>query len=286
MQTADLFQLMSRKAFPFVSFDSTFFAAFSPIIWIAGALLFLSLGIFFSQQKDEIFSRRFLPFTLLAFSSIVFWIFAPDDFGKSHGSFLRERVLLCGLICFVPLFKTGDNFRFLSLARICLIIVIVFQTAILWEYSFYADSVGREYLSAKEKIGNNDSIGSILLMKNSCRYKSNPLTNINVLNGIGKNTRVWDNYELGYYLFPVIALNQSDKDFIYNFRESNAFELCDANEKMDEKLARLTTLLELNNEKIGVMVVWGKDERIEAFLKKWYKEPFFQNERVSIYAHQ
>lgn len=287
LRTADPFQLMSRKAFPFVSFDSTFFALFSPFLWLAGAFLFLSLATFFSQHKHYFFSRRYLPFTLLSFFSIVFWIFAPDDFGSSHGSFLRERILLCGLICFIPLFSFKKFSVFFYLAQISLVFIICFQTMVLWEYSLYADRLGREYLPGKAKISDADSFGSIILIENGCRYKSSPLTNINSLYGLGNNMRVWDNYELGYYLFPVIAVNQSDKEFIYNFRKSNVFELCDPNEKTNEKLAHLASVLESHHDKIRVMLVWGQDERIESIIEKWYEEkPFFQNERVKMFNHR
>ena len=287
LQAADPFQLMSRKAFPFAALDSNLYALFSPLLWLTAAFLCLSLATWFFVQKREFLSRRFLPFALLTFFSILFWVFAPDDFGKSHGSFLRERVLLCGLICFIPLFRTVKFSWFQFLAQVALVFIIIFQTAVLWEYSINADKIGREYLSGKESVKDSDSFASIVLIENGCRYKANPLTNLNVLYGIGKNTRIWDNYELGFYLFPVNARNPSDRRFIFDFRESNAFDLCNPLEKTDEKLAHINSLLDSDHDKINVMLVWGGDQRVEAILRKWFEDkPFFQNERVRLFRRR
>lgn len=287
LQSADPFQLLSRKTFPFVAIDSNFFALFSPFLWLVAAFLCLSIATWFVMEKNEFFSRRFLPFALLTGFSIFFWIFAPDDFGRLHGSFLRERVLLCGLICFVPLFRTGKSSLLRASAQIFLIFIIIFQTIVLWEYSINADKIGREYLSGTEMVQDSDSLGSVALIENGCRYKSNPLTNINVLYGVGKNTRIWDNYELGYYLFPVVARNPFDRQFIFDFRESNVFDLCDPNERINEKLALLDSTLNSNHGNFNVMLVWGRDERVETILRKWFEEkPFFQNKRVRLFRHR
>ena len=287
LQAADPFQLLSRKAFPFLGFDSNFFAFFSPFLWLTAAFLCLSIATWFVLRSNEFPSRRFLPFMILTVFSIFFWIFAPDDFGKSHGSFLRERVLLCGLICFVPLFRTDKFPRLRVLAQVFLVFIIIYQTTVLWEYSLNADKIGREYLSGTEMIKDSDSFASIVLIENGCRYKANPLTNVNVLYGIDKNTRIWDNYELGYYLFPVIARSPSDRQFIFDFRESNAYDLCDPNEQANEKLALLDSSLNIHNDKINVMLIWGNDERVEAILRKWFEEePFFQNKRVRLFRHR
>lgn len=287
LQTADPFQLLSRKAFPFFNGTSVAFTVFSPFLWIFLALLCLSLITLYRRRADGVFSRQSLPFLLIFFSSVIFWIFAPDNFGKAHGSFLRERVLLCGLICFVPLFRAENSRFFKGAAMACLGFVIVFQTAVLWQYARNADQSGREFLAGQAAVGNGDSLGSIILIEDGCRYKSSPLANLPVLYGIGKDTRMWDNYELGFYLFPTVAKNAADSRFIYDFREAATFDLCDPNERLDEKFARLDSILDSNNDKITVMLVWGDNERVSPLLKKWYEEqPFFQSGRVRLFRHR
>jgi hypothetical protein len=285
LQAADPFLLLSHKALPFIETNSIVFAFFSPVLWLAAALFCLLLGSFI-RQKSAIFSGRYLPFALLTTFSIIFWIFAPDDFGKSHGAFLRKRVLLCGLVCFVPLFRTEISPRLKKTAQVCLVFIIIFQTATLWEYVLWANKLGREYLAAGQAIENTDSLGSIVLIEDGCRFKANPLTNMNTLLGVGKNTRVWDNYEIGYYLFPVIARNSADRQFVFNFRESNTINLCNPSE-IDEKFSRLDSLLNLHHDKIKVMLVWNGDERVHFILSKWYEDkPYFQNGRVALFHHR
>ncbi|MEO6588041.1 MAG: hypothetical protein ABIP06_01825, partial [Pyrinomonadaceae bacterium] len=255
LQTADPFQILSRKVFPFISANSGFFALFTPTLWISAAVMLLLIAAWFGVSRKEIFSRQSLPFMLLGFSSLLFWIFAPDDFGKSHGSFLRERILLCGLIFFVPLFKTENSKILRHSAHFLLAFVIIFQTAVLWEYSLNADRLAKEYLSGKDRIADTDLLGTIDLIENGCRYKLNPLSNMAALYGVGKNTRIWDNYEIGYYQFPVIAKSPSDRQFVFDFRQASTFELCDVNENTAEKIAALNSLLDLHHDKISVMLV-------------------------------
>ncbi len=285
LQAADPFLLLSHRALPFIETNSIVFAVFSPVLWLAAALFCLSPGIF-TRQKNSIFSGQYLPFALLTTFSIIFWMFAPDDFGKSHGAFLRERVLLCGLVCFVPLFRTEISPRLKKAAQVFLIFIIIFQTASVWEYAFWANKLGQEYLAAGQAIENTDSLGSIVLIENGCRFRANPLVNMNTLLGVGKNTRVLDNYQIGYYLFPVIARNPADRQFVFDFSESNAINLCNSPE-IDEKFSRLDSLLNLHHDKIKVMLVWNGDERVHAILSKWYEDkPYFQNGRVALFHHR
>ncbi len=287
LQTADPFQLLSRKTLPFLSVNSGGFVLFMPLLWLTVALLCFTFATWFYGGRRFFFSREQLPFVLITLLSILFWVFGPDDFGKSHGSFLRERIVLCGLICFVPLCRSEFSPRLRTLGQLCLVFVVLFQTLALWDYSITADKIGREYLSGRQAIADDGTLGAVILIENGCRFKSNPLTNINVLYGIGKNTRVWDNYEIGYYLFPVVVLNPSERQFVFDFHESSVYDLCDPNDKTDEKIARLDLLLTSHHQKIQTMLVWRGDRRIYAVLKKWYEEkPIFENDKVQIFRHK
>ncbi len=287
LQAADPFQLLTRKGFPFVDGSANLFVIFSPFLWLAVALLCLAAATWIFNRREKFLTRRSLPFVFLTTGSILFWIFAPDDFGKSHGSFLRERVLLCGLICFVPLFRTDKFSRLSRIATGLLIFVIFFQTFALWEYALNADALAKEYLGARAAVSDDDRLGSVQFIENGCRYKSNPLSNLNVLYGIGKRTRVWDNYEIGYYLFPVTVKNPSDRQFAFDFRESSSFELCDPNEKVEIKLNQLNALIDLHHDRISVILIWNGGERALPFLNEWFeKAPFYENRRVRLFRHR
>ena len=287
LQAADPFQLLTRKGFPFVADNVSLFAVFSPFLWLAAALLCLGAATWFFIRRGEFLTRQSVPFIFITVGSILFWIFAPDDFGKSHGSFLRERVLLCGLICFVPLFR-ADKFSGLPRAAAALLIfVIFFQTFALWEYTLNANALVKEYLAARSHVGDDDRLGSVQFIENGCRYKSNPLSNLNVLYGVGKRVRVWDNYEIGFYLFPVTMKNPQDRQFAFDFRESSSFELCDPNEKVEDKLNQLNALMNSQHDRINVILIWNGDQRSLPFLNAWYENaPFYENGRVRLFRHR
>lgn len=288
LQAADPFQLLTRKGFPFVEANSNAFALFSPFLWLAAALLVLAAATWLFKRRERFLTRQSLPFVLIVAGAILFWVLAPDDFGKAHGSFLRERVLLCGLICFVPLYRASADTRLLPRAAVVLLIFVVgFQTFALWEYALNANALANEYLSARSAIVDGDRLGSVQFIENGCRYKSNPLSNLNTLYGVGKPARVWDNYEIGYYLFPVTAKNPSDRQFAFDFREASSFELCDPNENVADKLNQLNRLMNSQPERINAILIWNGDNREMPFLKESYEDaPIYQNGRVKLYRRR
>ena len=284
-QGADPFLLLSRKAFPFSNTDSKILAVFSPAIWLIVSLFCLSLKLFSKQWNKTICKERF-AFILLMVFAVLFWCFSPDDFGKSHGGFLRERILLCGLVCFTPLFQSNIFHTLKKTAQACLIFVIIFQTAAIWEYALWANKLGAEYLAAKQEVEKADSLASIILIKDGCRFRANPMVNMNTLLGINNETRIWDNYEIGYYLFPVVAQRAEEARFVFDFTGSNAINLCNPPE-IDEKFSRLNTILSQNHDKIAVLLLWNGNERARLMLTKWFEnEPFFQNGSVALYRHR
>ena len=284
---ADPFQLLTRKGFPFVSETSSLFAVFTPFLWLIVALSCLAAATLFYNRRRFFLARPLLPFVILTGGSILFWVLAPDDFGKAHGSFLRERVLLCGLICFVPLFRVEKFSRLPKAAALLLVFIVFFQTLSLWEYALNADRLAREYLAGSAQIGGDDQFASAVFIENGCRYKSNPLSNLNVLYGVGKNTRVWDNYEIGFYLFPLVVKNHQERQFAFDYREANSFELCDPNEKIADKLNQLNALMDLHHDKINIILIWNGGEQSLPFLKKWYEDvPVYENGRTRLFRHR
>lgn len=287
IQAGDPLQLISRKAFPFASFDSAAFAPFSSLLLIFLLILLLSVGALIYRNSASLDLRKKLPWMILTGGAIVFWMFAPDHFGKSHGSLLRERVLLCGLVCFIPIFEFGKSRLLKILFYACISVIIAFQTLVLWEYSVNTDKIARNYLTAKPFIANEDKLASVVFIENSCRYKASSLSNLNPLLGIGKETIVWDNYELGYYLFPVIAKDTNDQRFIFDLREANAIDTCNPNENVEEKLSKLELIFLSGHEKISVLLVWDEDARLKPIISKWFEvEPYFQNGKVKLYRHK
>lgn len=287
LRGVDPFVIISRKRFPFSSESSSLFAIFTPIIWLFFAFFLLFVPFLKTALKNKAVPKEKLPFLILFITFLFIALFSPDDFGYSHGSILRERIFICSLVFFVPLFEVNKNLILKRLAQFCLLLVICFQTAALWDYSLGTNREAEEFLSVREQISETDSLASVIIMPDVMHFHSSPMLNLNLLVGINKNVIVWDNYELGYYIFPIVAKTESDRQFIRRLTESNGFGLNNPVENFAEKLGKLDSALEANHDKIETMLVWGNEPRVQAVLNKWFEsEPFFENRRVRLFRHK
>jgi len=285
MRTADSFILMSRRYFPFIAKPSTFFSIFTPFLWILTALAALGVAIFKEKEKSFLLLKPYRIFAFLFFATIAAALFLPDDFGLSNGGVLRERFLICGLLLAVPLFRV-DNSRVLKrAAQICLIFVVVFQTATLWEYSLRTDREAKIFLSARNALSGSSKLAATIVFEDSAKFSSFPLSEINNFHGFEKNRVIWDNYELGHYLFPVVAKRAEDKGFVLDLTQNNVFVFENSNVNFDVRLAKLETCFAENNQKIDALTVWGANERVEAVLSRWF-EPTFENGKIRVFRHK
>ncbi|HLL99865.1 MAG TPA: hypothetical protein VK400_02315, partial [Pyrinomonadaceae bacterium] len=289
IRSADLFVIISRKTFPFTNANSSVFAVFTPGLWLLGGIFCLAAATWFSfrrQQRD--FLKKYSAFAVLFAVCLFIAIFAPDDFQLTHGGVLRERFLLCGLIAFVPLFRTDSSVWLKRFAQFCLVVVIVFQTLALWEYALHSNKLAKDLVAAQPFVEENTRLVSVSIIEDGLRYHSLPTGQMDNYLGIGrKNVQVWDNYEIGHYLFPIVAKEISHRQFVLGYTGSNVFALNDKSVNFDEKLSKLAALLEANNDKIDVLLVWGKDARVEAILNKWFEsEPYFQSGDVRLFRHR
>ncbi|HVE58153.1 MAG TPA: hypothetical protein VNB22_15075, partial [Pyrinomonadaceae bacterium] len=114
-----------------------------------------------------------------------------------------------------------------------------------------------------------------------------PMPMMNNYLGIEQNRLVWDNYEIGHYLFPILAKNSADKQFVFDFTQNNAFTLNNPDQNFDIKLSKLEACLAENNQKIKTLLVWGKDSRVEAVLNEWFEpQPIYENGRMRVFRHK
>jgi hypothetical protein len=287
IRTADPFIIMSRKSFPFLTDNSSFFAVLSPILWILGALAALAAGTFLENKGSNKFSKNTLVFVFLFVACTLTAIFAPDDFGLNNGSILRERLFLCGLIFFIPVFRVNNCPKLKRLAQICLFFVVVFQTAAVWEYARQTDRKAREFFAVQNKISADERIASVIVFDDDVRFHSIPMTMINNYTGIGTNRTVWDNYEIGHYLFPVVAKNEADKKFVFNLTRYNSFSTNHPNDIFEDRLANFEKCLFENHQKINILLVWDKEPRVDAILNRWFAEDVLDTGgRVRIFRHR
>jgi hypothetical protein len=286
-RNVDFFILISRKTFPFTNFNSKFLAVFTPSLWITVATVCLSIAGFFYFRRNRELLKKYYPFALIFGLFIFIVLFSPDDFSWKNGGILRERFFLCAFIVFVPLFRVQDSIWLKRLAHFCLAVVIVFQTLALWEYSLAANRIAKEFLPAGAAIKENEKLAAVTIVEDGLRFHALPTGQMDNYFGIGRNVQVWDNYEIGHYLFPIMAKNPADRQFVFDYTRNNFFPLNSPPAVIDEKLKNLDASLQENHGKITTMLVWGSEPRVEAVLNKWFEsEPYYQNGQVRLFRHR
>jgi hypothetical protein len=283
---ADPFIFISRKMFPFSTVQSAAMAVFAPIVWIGVSLVCLLVATMHPRHRAWVTTNGRPIFIVLVIMLVPLGIVGPDDFGLSNGSILRQRVLLCGLCFVVPLFRLGAAPVLRRVAQLSLAFVIVFQTTVLWEYATLTDVKAQELLSSRDALDEHDSLASIIVIEDATRFFAMPEAHLNTLNGVGRDLVVWDNYELAHYLFPIVARIDADREFVRALASSHAFDLSDDSEPFEAKLAKLEACLRTDHGRIGKMLVWGVDPRVDALLRQWFEpEPYFVNGRVRLFRH-
>jgi hypothetical protein len=286
IRAMDPFILISRKSLPFMDANSDAFAIFAPALWIAAALLCIAIASLQAYRKEPSSLRSHLPFLALAGGSLVFAAFGPDDFNLTNGSVLRERFLIVGILFLIPLFRSGSP-RLIRTANLLLVCVLCFQTIVLWDYSLSADEAMREFIPASDFLKHAPSSAMIVIETEAPRFHSDPLSQANCYNGVGNHNLVWDNYELGHYLFPLVAKSPEDKRFIFNLTRSQHFPIASLNEGFSEKLDRLDGVLSEFNGRIDTLAIAGSDPRIEAVISKWFEaKPYFEHGRFRLFRHR
>jgi hypothetical protein len=283
MRMADPFVLISRKTLPFTELQSELFAVFAPILWIAVAMLLLLFSTFRAKAWRDDAVRARLPFLLLFLMTGLAAIFGPDDFGIARGGLLRERLVLFTLVFMVPVF-VGEARLLKRVAQIALAFVIIFQTATVWEYALYSDEVGREFAASESQLVTVRSNASVTVYETEPRFHSMPEPQVNGYHAIGGNTVVWDNYEIGHSIFPIIAREASDKEFVLGLTSSNVFLPSDGPQLKADKMSRLESLLADDGGRLETLLVWGGSPEIDAIVVRYFgPEPFYQKGRIRLF---
>lgn len=269
LRGVDSFVLISRSAFPFVDVESPLFGVFAPMLFISAALVMLFIGAFRripSERKDRPASID-RPFLILSGGLIVFSLLSPDDvrFTSSAGTILRERLFLVGLAFTVPLLRFDGIGRVFSRSAFCLLaFVVILQTVVMWEYAVRSDRDAREFFAASSAIPSGASAAGITIRPQGSRFAATHIPSINNYNGIGRDVRLWDNYELGHYLFPVVMRSRDDQEFILKFTQSNNYTLDEPGLMDPARIEVLRSLLASEPRRIDTLVVWGSEPNVDA----------------------
>lgn len=280
----DPFVLISRKALPFIECTSVGFAVFSPALWMAVAFLIFAFSTF--RNKHAVFEGKRFAWAIISLGLFLVWAVGPDDFGSSHGGFLRERALILSLVCLIPILHISKRTYTTTIASACLVFVILFQALVLWEYSIKTNAIANRFLAASVNIADKDSLASVVFIEETVRFRPIPLSNLTAFLGLGKSAPVWDNYELGYYLFPVTAKTKEVQKFVFAYRESSIYELDRSDKDITEKLRELETVLAENHHLIDILLVWNEQAGFAKVREKWFEpKPYFESNEVRLYRH-
>ena len=283
----DPFIIISRRAIPFWEAKSDVFAIFMPGFWTVLSLLLLAFPLLKRLANREVVDRQRLPFLVLLALSIVAALVAPDDFQVANGGIMRERMLLCGLCLFVPLFDVTGHKLLERFAQICLVYVIVFQSAAIWDYGQRTSPVVEAFSLAQSAISDDDTVASIEMIDDAMRFHSVPEPQLGLITSVGKRTFLFDNYEIGHYLFPVITKDLSDRRFARAFATAHAFAPNGSQNEFDETLSNLDALLNAEHKRFTKIILWGRDERVEGVLYKWFdRQAIFETDKVRVFRHR
>ncbi len=290
IRTADPFFILSRRALPFSTTTSSAFAVFTPLLWLLAAAAALTWSTV-SREADSAplaTARHRLPLAAVFAACALGAAFGPDDFGTSHGTLLRERLAFLAAILFVPLYRTHEGKSVTrTCAHLCLAGLILFQTTALWEYARHTSRDATEFLAIGDALGGQTSLASVVVLENGLRFPSSPTAGLSNLLGIGRSTVVWDNYQIGYSLFPVVARTPEHRRFVFDLTSVNVLDEADPTAVWDAKMSRLAAFFAANHSKIDTLLVWRRNAEVEAVLGRWYEaEPFFEHGRGRLYRRR
>lgn len=285
LRTTEPFLIISRRFIPFLAGESAFNYLASPIIWI-GIAFSIILAATLSEWRKKGF-RQYFPHIAVILVLLVLAFLAPDELGPGQASIIRPRLFLCAVVLFVPFYAVRTQVLLGRIAAVLLAALFAYQVAALWEYSAKVDSESAEFLAAGPELEAAERIASIMIFDEQPRFRPHPLTRMSCLFGIAKDKAVWDNYETGFYFFPVVNLRAEDRQFVRDFTGANIYQRSYAADGFDERLILLDSLLETGHERIDTLLVWGRDERVESVLQKWFEPgPYFEKGRVRLFRRR
>ncbi|HEX6279088.1 MAG TPA: hypothetical protein VFZ49_03645, partial [Pyrinomonadaceae bacterium] len=266
IRSVDSLVLIRRTALPFIEGESVFYSIFAPIIWIGIAVFALGFGTVRSAASDGKSSNTFLAVSVIL---VLASFFMPDGlrFSSSTGGLIRERLFIGGLLFVVPVFRISTN-SVRAIVSGALLVVVIFNTVALWDYALRSDRDARDFFAATSHIPNDASIVAVTIEPDTFRFAASPSSSMNNYNGILRGVAVWDNYEFGHYLFPLIFRERPDQEFVLRFTQNNAYDLSTPGLMTVERIEALNTLL--SDTRIDTLVVWGSEHRIDSIVERHF----------------
>ncbi|HEX6278579.1 MAG TPA: hypothetical protein VFZ49_01070 [Pyrinomonadaceae bacterium] len=279
----DPFFIIGRRYVPFTSVESALNALSAPLLWTAVAIVIMMLAAWRSTGVKEWIRPR-LPMFAVALVLLVLAAIMPDVLGSSEGSVIRPRFLLVAMamvVSFIPIPTYGIA---VMAAAVILIAAFGFQTLGLWEYAIVHNKEFAEFMPIREQVKDGERVASAMVFEEQLRFHPSPLQRISSLLAIGRDVVVWDSYEFGHYYFPVVAASAEDRRTIRDFSVTNIIRPNYSDESFDVGIANFAQQLEANRDKIDVMIVRGRNPRVDAELLRWFgPEPFYESANYRLF---
>lgn len=264
---------------------SDLYSLASPVIWIVIAVAVAGLSALASGAVEE--PRRRIDASFLALFGLfaAISVVAPDEIGL-HGGVIRPRFFVLALAVFAAVFRFRNNFRAERFVQGILVLVFIFQVAALYDYANRSDATARNFLAAGDVIEAGDTVASIIVVEPSPRSLSHPEIQLSSIFAVVNRVFAWDNYEFGYYQFPVFVADRADREFALKFNFAKVYTSDTYDDELEQKLTVLGEILSAHPEKIDKLLMWGKNERIEAILSTSFNmTPIFENRAVRVFRN-
>jgi hypothetical protein len=254
---------------------------------IVGLILLSLSAILHGKSEKPLASRTTFAWILTIVPLILCGLFGPDDLGKAHGGFLRERLLLLGLATLIPVLNARlTRARAQGIPALmgvgALLIAGSLQLAALWNYAETSNRLAAELIQAKAYIGTGQRV-VVLIDEPEDNYTAKPLLHVSDLFGIDTGNVIWNNYGPGLYYFPIRFRDATDAAL---FPGPVVPEFTDT-ELREKDIEDWTDLLSKIEARTDVLVVWGGDPEIDEANSEWFAdEPVFENDDVRVLRHR
>ena len=261
----DPISLAIRDGLPLTERDGLQYGFFAPVVWLAVAVVLWWYGTMSGGFRNWADSDR-LGWLLLAAILLIGGAVGPDSLGEAHGDYLPQRIVLMGLVALAPIFDVEVSRRSGRGCTAALVVAVVLQSAIVWDYALYSDRTAGQLIRAGATIGHNQRIATLLVSTRS-RFRSNPLLHADNWLGVDTGNIVWNNYETRHYYFPVHfrpAINRpppADLEWV---------AIHEGPSEADLRTRHWEKILSQHADAIDVVVVWKSDPALDSITTRWF----------------
>jgi hypothetical protein len=264
---------------------SIWFVGLAPVVWIVAGLGFELLASLRAASKHDdsasIPPRDRGAWILLAAVFLLGGLVAPDSFGDKHGYYLPQRVVLLGLVAFVPVLELRPVGDFGRAGAVALGVAWLLQSCLVWSYAVQSNERVGAFMRVAGNVGRGQRIAT-LLNHIATPFRANPVLHADSLLGIGTGNILWSNYETRFYYFPVQFRAELNRPAAKEFEDIG---LEDRPAEEPARRARWERLLERYHAVIDELVVWDSDPGLDLIHQRRFT-PVFQAGKVQLFRRR